>query len=134
MKPFLIWLVIFVLGFGTATATQHWVKTNEPDRITIIVDASYPMSTKWDNVKDAVNKISNKNYTLYALFTEKGIVHNWKDKPVIGQTKAYGPRDFTSIAKIDNFIDKNNNTVYFITDDSGVSNNIPSNWTVIKIK
>ncbi len=92
MRPFLIWLILAAAGFGGVGGYWHTHLTDQPRRMLVVVDASYAMESDWNRVAPWLRDLSQTRYATFALFTDKGKVHGWRDHLDLGPTRPYAPR------------------------------------------
>lgn len=92
MKPFLVWLIVAVVGFGGVGGYWHTTLSETPRHVLVVVDASYPMAPDWAAVNPVLHRLSDTRYATFALFTDKGKVHGWRSDLDLGATRPYAPR------------------------------------------
>ena len=97
MKLFTIWLG-FVLGaFGLLGGAYHLELTENPRRVLVVVDSSFPMQAAWRQVPRVLDDIRNIPYAEFSLVTEKVKIHGWSAKPDLMQTAPFAPRNFARL-------------------------------------
>src|SRR5262245_57580362 len=97
MRPFLAWLVVALVGFGGVGGYWHTNLTESPRHVLVVVDASYPMAPDWSHVDPLLHRMSETRYATFALFTDKGKVHGWRDRLDLGPTRPYAPRSLERV-------------------------------------
>jgi hypothetical protein len=100
MRPFLIWLIVAIAGFGGVGGYWHAQLTEEPRRVLVVVDASYSMEGDWSRVGGWLHDLSQERYASFALFTDKGKVHGWRGQLDLGATRPYAPRALDRVLQL----------------------------------
>lgn len=134
MKAFAIWLAITLGVFGAAGGGYHMYLTENPRRILVVVDASFPMKPVWRQVPGVLAGLSRDRYTSYSLMTEKNKVHGWLPRLSLRGTTPYAPRDFSKLAGGGNYpeIDQATET-YFVTNAEPALTETLPNWRIIRL-
>jgi hypothetical protein len=134
MKAFAIWLAITLGVFGAASGGYHMYLTENPRRILVVVDSSFPMTSVWRQLPGVLAGLSRDRYTSYSLMTEKNKVHGWSPRLSLKGVTPYAPRDFSKLAGGGNYpeIDQATET-YFVTNAGpALIENLP-NWRIIRL-
>ena len=134
MKAFAIWLAITLGVFGAAAGGYHMYLTENPRRILVVVDASFPMKPVWRQVPGVLAGLSRDRYTSYILMTEKNKVHGWSPRLSLRGATPYAPRDFSKLAGGVSYpeIDQATET-YFVTNAGpALTENLPD-WRIIRL-
>ena len=99
MKPLALWLGLALSSFGALGGGYHLYLEENPRRILVAVDASYPMQSAWPGVRETLHRIQQRRYARFSLYTEKGKVHGWSDRLRAGKIQPYAPRDLDALAR-----------------------------------
>ncbi|MGB1108801.1 MAG: hypothetical protein ACPG4N_00500 [Gammaproteobacteria bacterium] len=98
MITFIKWLAIQAIVWTLAVAGGHYWLHEEPRRILIGIDASFPMNRDWQAVRERVDALAARSrYSEFAVVTGKSRVHGWRDKPAMDGVVTYGPRHLDRI-------------------------------------
>lgn len=98
MKAFLVWLSLFVLGYGGLAGGYHYLLSSNPERIAVVVDSSFAMRAVWDEVPGLLEELRRgQKYAEFALMSEKRLIHRWQERPSLGNLKPYAPLDLSRI-------------------------------------
>ena len=97
MKPFSIWLAVTLLVFGSFGAAYHSYLTDNPRKVLVALDTSFPMQSVWHRVPRVLETFDHRRYTEFALVTDKNRIHGWSPKLVLGTVGLYAPRDFSKL-------------------------------------
>ncbi len=97
MKPFVIWIIITLIVFGTCSAAYHLYLEKNPRKILVAVDSSFLMQAVWPQVPQALEAIANRRYTVFSLVTEKNRIHSWSPNLQLGTLVPYAPQDFLKL-------------------------------------
>ena len=100
MKPFLIWLVLALLGFGGLAGGYHGYLQDNPRRIAVVVDTSYDMTAVWPRVEPELTEIGAARYSAFSLVTDKRVIHGWQPRLRASLAEPYGPRDFAKLREL----------------------------------
>lgn len=132
-KLFSIWLVIAVLGWGGAAGAEHWRLTQEPHRLAVVLDSSYPMAIDWDRALELVRQLDHARYTVFAAFTEKGLVHSWSNELNFSRVTPYAPRDRERLGKLVQApeLAKAEQILYVTSDPAPV---VPAGWEIVTVQ
>lgn len=131
MRSFAVWLVMTLAIFGLVAGGYHWYLTNNPRRVLVVVDTSFPMQPYWKNVKSEIQNLASRRYTIYAVITEKQRIHGWSRDLNLGTTKLFAPRNLsilTDQSKYPEFMDATE--IHLITNASEARAQSPNNWIV----
>jgi hypothetical protein len=97
MRAFRNWLVLACGLFGVAFWSYHTYLQAWPKKVLVIVDGSYPMTAVWDQVPPRLRSMTGARYTLYALATDKGLIHSWQPKLELNAVRPYAPRQLIDL-------------------------------------
>ncbi len=133
MKPFLIWIVSTLVVFGMFGGVYHFYLENNPRKILVAVDTSFPMKAVWGLVPQTLETIAEQRYTTFALVTEKNKIHSWSASLHSMKTVPYAPRKFSKLIEkeyqeIDDATEK-----YFVTNASADETEKLKEWTILQI-
>jgi len=98
MKRFILWLALAVAAFGGSAGAYHLYLTQNPHRIAVVVDTSYPMLPVWGRVPDLLAQIGQARYSEFALASDKRLIRGWSSSLHLALGQPYGPRDFSRLA------------------------------------
>ena len=134
MKPFLVWLVLALLGFGGLAGGYHGYLQDNPRRIAVVVDTSYDMTAVWPRVGPAMAGIGAARYSAFSLVTDKRVIHGWESRLRVTLAEPYGPRDFTKLKVLASAPEITGaEKVYFLT-NAAASEIAPfSGWQIISL-
>ena len=129
-RIFLLWLVLAVLGWGGAAGVEHWRLTQAPHRLAVVLDSSFPMAADWDRAQAVVHQLDHARYTVYAAFTEKGLVHSWSSELNFARVTPYAPRDTQRLGKLALVYElaKAERMIYVTSDPAPA---VPAGWEVV---
>jgi hypothetical protein len=99
MKAFMKWLAVALTVFAGVSGGYHFYLKSYPDRIMVVIDASFPMSRVWDRIPAVLENLEKHKYTKYALATDKGLIHSWMDELNPGRAIPYAPRNLKDLEK-----------------------------------
>ncbi len=134
MKAFAIWLAITLGVFGAAGGGYHMYLTENPRRILVVVDASFPMKPGWRQLPGVLAGLSRARYTSYSLMTEKNKVHGWSPRLSLKGVTPYAPRDFSKLAGGGNYPEIGQATeTYFVTNAAPALTESLPNWRIIRL-
>jgi len=134
LKPFLQWLAFTLAGFGALGGGYHLYLTQNPTRVLVVLDSSFPMQSDLDKIRGLLNEIGDKRYTEFSLYTEKGIVHSWRARLNADNFTFYAPRDWSRLSSLQNNREFSEAThTILITNDLAYSKP-PDNWIVVHPK
>lgn len=97
-KAFAFWLAAVGAAFTLSLGAYQAILSSRPRKVLIVVDASFPMRASWDDVPAAVASRAGKRYEIYALATDKGLVHGYREAPDLGRAVPYGPRNLAGLS------------------------------------
>jgi hypothetical protein len=134
MKPFIIWIVITLLVFGTSSAAYHLYLEKSPRKILVAVDSSFSMKEVWNQVPQTLRTLEGQRYVTYSLVTEKNKIHSWSPELKLGTIVPYAPRDFSKLIGNAKYPEvEEAQQKYLITDPDGAQSNNFRGWTVISL-
>ncbi|MGI9623530.1 MAG: hypothetical protein ACR2PK_11890 [Acidimicrobiales bacterium] len=96
MKPLLIWVGIVGAVFAIFAVVTIWVR--DTSRVFVVVDSSFPMSSVWSQVTDALDDIDDQSRAEFALATEKQSIHGWQSTLTLVGVEPFAPCTFETIA------------------------------------
>jgi hypothetical protein len=97
-RLFVAWLLSTAAVTALASGGYHLYLGASPRKVLIVVDASYPMQGAWDRLPQSIAAVASGRHRTYALATDKGIVHGWREAPELGRTIPYGPRNLEGLS------------------------------------
>lgn len=100
LKPFLQWLGFTLAGFGSLGGGYHVYLTENPARVLVVLDSSFPMQSDRAGAMVLLKEIGERHYTEFSLYTEKGIVHSWRTRLMPGNVTFYAPRDWQQLSSL----------------------------------
>ena len=132
MRVFAIWLLGTLVAFGALGGFYHTSLTDQPRKVLVVVDSSYPMSPLWYRVPGLLQEIEDRRYTSLALITEKGRVHGWTPRLSLGPIVPYGPRNFERLrtGKFPKIAEATR--VYFVTNAPATELKAFDDWQVVR--
>ena len=135
MKPFIIWTVITLIVFGVCSGGYHFYLGENPRKILVAVDSSFPMKAAWARVTQILETLDDQRYAAFSLVTEKNKIHSWRPELNLGTIVPYAPPDFSKLtggekySEIDEALQK-----YLITTDTEASQSKDfKGWTIIQL-
>lgn len=134
MRIFALWLgLVLVVAAGLGGA-YHLYRTQNPARILVIVDSSFPMEAVWDQVPGALDDIEGGRYAEYSLVTDKDEIHGWQDQLRLGSITPYAPRNFDRLRDATAYPDFEEATeIYFITTAGASETAEFSDWKIVRL-
>jgi hypothetical protein len=133
MKAFFSWLAITLVAFGGLGGGYHMVLASDPHRVLVVVDSSFGMKADWGRVLRILDKIDDERYSRFALATEKGPVHGYKERLDAGRLTPYAPRDFSGLGSLENAPELAGAAEYVLVTNAPASETGGlSGWTVIR--
>jgi hypothetical protein len=134
MKPFLVWLVLALLGFGGLAGGYHGYLQDNPRRIAVVVDTSYDMTAVWPRVEPELTQIGAARYSAFSLITDKRVIHSWQPRLRASLAEPYGPRDFAKLRELASVPEITGaETVFFLTNAPAADIAPFSGWQVISL-
>ncbi|WP_295448993.1 hypothetical protein [uncultured Thiodictyon sp.] len=97
MSAFSKWLVLACGLFGLTAGAYHAYLLASPKKVLVVVDSSYPMGRVWDRVPPVLQSLSGRRYSVFALATDKGLIHGWQPTLDLGPASPYAPRQLTDL-------------------------------------
>lgn len=133
-KSFLQWLAFTLAGFGSLGGGYHLYLEQNPSRVLVVLDSSFPMQPDQAQTRDVLSEIGSRRYTQFSLYTEKGIVHSWRSGLSADNVTFYAPRDWSRLSSLENNIEFSEaNETILITNDTAAANQ-PIDWIVMHLK
>ncbi len=133
MRAFLVWLVIACTGFGGLAGGYHVYLDQNPRRIAVVLDTSFPMQSVWSRVPGLLDRLGGRPYTEYALLTDKSRVHGWSGRLSAPGMTPYAPRDFGKLATPGQYPELEEATeVVFVTNADDASTAAFGGWRVVR--
>lgn len=130
MKPFLQWLAVAFISFGSLGFGYHTYLEANPFRVAVIVDSSHSMQAWWPKVLALLDDLDDRRYTEFSLFSEKSRVHGWQSTLRPGDLLPYAPRDFSKLAAISEIGQAKE--VFFLTNASENEVSAFNNWKILR--
>jgi hypothetical protein len=93
------WVLSTAAVAALASGGYHLYRSAVPHKVLIVVDASYPMQEAWPQVVQSISSVATRRRGTYAVATDKGLVHGFREVPDLGRTIAYGPRDLDGLSR-----------------------------------
>lgn len=135
MRALAIWLAIAAAGHGALAAGYHLYLTSSPRRLAVVLDSSFPMRPVWSQVEGALDRLGERRYTVFSLFTEKSRVHGWSPRFRPGRVTPYAPRDFAGLAALAATGElAEADEVVMITNATDAETGAPSGWRVERLR
>lgn len=131
MKPLAIWSAGFLVVFGTFAVGYHFLRTSSPERVSVVIDASFAMNEVWQDVPDALDEIDNQRYAEFALATEKQHIRTWDSNLTLPDISPFGPCDFEEILGYQEVTEADD--LILITTPSSCDTTAHAEWTVIAL-
>lgn len=133
MKTFVTWLTLAAFSFGALAGGYHVYLDSNPRRVAVVLDASFPMRDVWHQVPPTLDTLQGEPYTVYALLTEKGTVHEWSERLSPGRTSPYAPRDFKRLdGRRGDALLADADEVYFVTNAADSDVEPFDDWVLIR--
>lgn len=133
MKPFLIWLGVAVTLWAGASFGTHAYLDNNPRRVVVVVDSSYPMTREINEARLVAESLDSGRYTVFAAYSDKGRIHDFANQIQLPRISAYGQADPDKLKAIAARPDVADATeVLFVTNNA--AQEIPAGWTVVKVQ
>lgn len=98
-KTFRTWLVVSLVAFSVNVGGIRYHLREHPRKVLIVVDASYPMAPIWDRAMETARSLAGRKNQLYAVATEKGLVHGWANRADFQGIVPYAPRNLDGLLK-----------------------------------
>ena len=133
MQPFVLWLAMTVSGFGVLAGGYHAWLTANPSKVVVVLESSYPMQGAWSRVPALLERIGERRYSEFALFTEKGKVHDFAPDLSYGKIAPYAPRDFSKLERVAASSEFDDATeVLLITNAPDGEITAPRDWRILR--
>lgn len=97
MKPFILWLTLFVALYVGCSGAYHLYLARHPRHVFVAVDTSFPMRAVWSQVPKVLATIQKRPYTVFKLVTDKGLAHDWQRELHLKTGQPYAPRDLAPL-------------------------------------
>ncbi len=97
-RCFGIWLAAALVAFSVHGGIVRHYGAGARHRVLIVLDASYPMAKDWDRAAEAVRALARGEGNLYAVATDKGLVHGWAAAPSAAAVVPYAPRNLDGLS------------------------------------
>jgi hypothetical protein len=134
MRAFGRWLLLALCLFGVAAGGTHWYLEAHPQRVLVILDASFPMAAVWDRVPAVLDVLGRHRYSVCALATDKGRIHGWRPSFELGRTVPYAPRDLKDLGQKLQLAELGEaSAIYLITNASRDEVSSPSGWKIVHL-
>jgi hypothetical protein len=134
LKSFLQWLAFTLAGFGSLSGGYHLYLEQNPSRVLVVLDSSFPMQPDQAQTRAVLSEIGSRRYTQFSLYTEKGIVHSWRPELSADNVTFYAPRDWSQLSSLENNIEFSEaNETILITNETAAANQ-PIDWIVVHLK
>lgn len=98
-KSFRVWLAVTLAAFAANAWGVGYYLREHPRKVLIVLDASYPMAADWDRAMEAARSVAGEKNQVYAVATEKGLVHGWANGADFGGIVPYAPRNLDGLSK-----------------------------------
>jgi hypothetical protein len=98
MKPFITWLALALIAFGSMSGIYHYHLVQNPRKVLVALDTSYPMREVWYQVPAIFETFNQYRYTQFSLITDKNIAHTWSSSLEAVKVTPYAPRDLSQLA------------------------------------
>ncbi len=99
MKPIFAWFLVATLTLGGLGGGYHYYLSQNPKKIALVVDSSYPMKAVWNQIPRLLDQLDDQRYASYALYSEKRKIHDWATSLSAPKKLPYAPRDFSKLAE-----------------------------------
>ena len=132
LKPLAVWLVATLTVFAVIGGIYHVYLTANPAKVFVVVDASNPMTSVWDQVPGALDDISGRRYAEFSLAVEavghEQSIHGWSSTLDLGAQTPYAPRDlqfdYPEIEEADE--------LYLITNADAAETSHLTGWIIVR--
>ncbi len=94
MKQFVIWLIIFLAIYSGISIYYHQDLMNNPKKLVIAVDESFKMNNLMPRLREQLNSLKERKYTIFSVVTSQRKIHDWESRPRLDNFQPFGPRDF----------------------------------------
>ncbi len=121
MKPFSIWAVITLIVFGAFSGGYHLYLTENPRKVLVAVDSSFPMKSVWRQVPRVLDNIDNQRYAEFTLLTGKNRIHSWLPRLELGTVVPYAPRDLSRLTDKGNYLELDEATEKYLVTNAAPS-------------
>ncbi|MFQ5973839.1 MAG: hypothetical protein ACE5Q3_16050 [Alphaproteobacteria bacterium] len=133
MKAFATWLLGTLAAFAILSGSYHTSLSDNPRKVLVIVDSSFPMEPVWHRVRERLKELDDQRYSEFALFTEKSRIHGWESRLSPGRFTPYGPRRFDRLLGGPTSAEFSEaNTVYLLTNAPAGEIEAFGDWEIIR--
>ena len=116
MPIFFLWLGIAVICYGSISGSYQVYLERNPHKVLVVIDTSQEMQPAWPSVHPLLQKIGARRHSIFALVSEKDVIHDWAPMLLLDDTTPQGKRDFSRLTAKENHLDLSTEPkVYFIT-------------------
>lgn len=134
MSAFSKWLALAGGLFGLTAGAYHAYLLASPKKVLVVVDSSYPMGQVWNQVPPVLQSLSGKRYSVFALATDKGLIHGWQPTLDLGAAGTYAPRQLTDLWQRLPVEERNQaQEVHLITNAAPAELPQGGDWTVVRL-
>ena len=129
MKPLAIWVAVVAVVFGGFAIVTSVLR--DTTRVFVVVDSSFAMRTVWPQVPDELERIEGRDYSEFALATEKDAVHGWAPELTLTGVEPFAPctfeaiEDYPEVAEADKLI--------LITTAGSCDTSVLDGWDIISL-
>ncbi len=135
MKPFWVWLIVTLIVLGSVGGAYHAYLVNNPRRILVVLDSSFPMQSAWPHVPNELQSLSRRRYAQFSLVTEKRRVHGWSPRLEMGPVSPFAPRDFAKLDSHGRYQEIEEATeIHFLTNAAVRPIGSFDGWTIHRLK
>ena len=129
MKPLAFFVVGLAVVFGVFALVVTTLRST--DRVFVVVDASFPMTSVWDQVPTALDEIEDTSHSEFALATEKRLVHDWQSSLELGATTPFAPCTFAQIENYDQV--EQATELILVTTDTSCPTEEFTDWRIVRL-
>lgn len=97
MRAFIKWFALAICLFGVSAGGYHVYLESRPKKVLVILDSSFPMGAVWDRVPEVLASIEGHRYSVFALASDKGLIHGWRSALELGRTVPYATRNLKDL-------------------------------------
>lgn len=95
-----VWLTTLTLAYGgLAAGYAAWLATT-PHRVVIVVDGSFAMARHERWIRRRLDALGEAPYTRFALFSDRGQIHPWRDAIDWSPRTTYGRLDAAALRRL----------------------------------
>lgn len=133
MKAMVTWLLITLGAFAALAGGYHVSLEQQPRRVLVVVDSSFPMAATWSRVAGMLDRLDDRPYAEFGLITEKSRVRDWAGKLRLGSLRPYAPRNLDKLRSADGFPEiAAADEVVFITNAPDPELSEFTGWTILR--